>query len=507
MGKDLHPEQSSGVSLVERLPAADFPVRVVQVDLSAADTYDNRSDRARLEDGLCEALGSPELDMPVSVVRDLAGILETSDRRITVTVRSSGDAGDRWEATRVRPSGEPVPWYLAVLDLGPPRVWGQLLDGETGRVVITGTGDAAAEVIERMGTRCGAVEGSIEHVVVAGSGAAVDGLLGAGRLDMSPNPHELPVPALRRVPASDLDVGTYVSDSAAVVAIPVAGESLGGDAVGGAVVSGIANADKVSLYVDIGADGVAIVGNRERLFGASLPAGPVFEGGELSHGIGAVSGAIEGVAIDPHSLEVVVRTIDDVAPQGICGAGAIETVAGLFDAGIVQADGRFDVSSACASMRKAGRQWEFVLVPAGDSGTGADIVFTESDLKRVMQTKAAIYAGVTTLLRGAGLEWQAIERIVIGGMPGRRLGIEQAMAIGLFPELDAERFEFIGNGSLLGARAVATSRRLAGRAGQIAMMLRTVRLVGDPSFQNEYESALHMLRAGGQGSAPAGGRP
>jgi len=506
MAKGLHPERSSGVSFVERLPAADFPLRLVDLDLTASSPRDSRSDRARFEDGLCEALGSPEVNVPVSVVRELADILAASDRKVTVTVRSSGEAGERWEATRVRSSADPAPWYLAVLDLGPARVWGQLLDGETGRVIVTAMGDGPAEVIERMGLRCGAVKGSIEHVVIAGGRAVVDRFLGTGPLRLPADPHVLPVPPSGMVAASELGLEGYVSAGAVVVAVPGARESLGGDAVGGAVVSGIANGESVCLYIDIGPEGAAIVGNREGLLAASLPSGPVFEGGGLSNGVGAVPGAIEGVTIDPRSLKAAVSTIDDAAPVGLCGAGVIETVAGLLRAGIVRTDGRFDATASSPRLRKAEGQWEFVLVPAVGSGTGADIVITESDLEGVMQTKAAVYAGMTALLKAASLDWAQLHKILIGGMPGRRLGIEGAMAIGLFPQLEPGRFEFIGNASLLAARAVATSRRLTGRAGQIAAALRTVDLTGDPLFQAEYEAALLMPQPGGRGSGTAGGR-
>ena len=93
-------------------------------------------------------------------------------------------------------------------------------------------------------------------------------------------------------------------------------------------------------------------------------------------------------------------------------------------------------------------------------------------MQSVMRATTAMSAGMTALLESASVKWTDLQKIVIGAASGRMLRARQLMAMGLFPELDAGRFEFAGNGSLLGARAVATSRRLEGRANQIASGMR-----------------------------------
>jgi uncharacterized 2Fe-2S/4Fe-4S cluster protein (DUF4445 family) len=473
----LHPEQSSAVSLVERLPAADFPLRLVDVVLLSS-LRDRKSDRAELEDALCEALGAADIDMPISVVRDLGETFRAADGKVMVTVRSMSGIGERWEVTRVRPSADAVPWYVAVLDLGHETVWGQLLDGETGRVVVTAAAASAREALDKMGGRCGAAEGSVEHVVVAGGASTVLGFLGPDALPRAVDPHVSPWAGLGPAPASALQLGALVSPRAVVKALPAATDRLGGDIVGGLLVSGVTNGEGVSLYVDVGPAGAVVVGNREWLVAMAFDAGSVFEGGGLSHGMAAVPGAIERVTIDPVTLRATVTTIDEAAPRGISGSGVIDAVAELLKAGIVLPDGRFDPSCGSPDLHREDGRPEYVLVPAGSSATGSEMVLTESDVQSVMRAAMAMSAGMTALLESVSVEWAGLQKIVIGAASGKILRVRQLMAIGLFPQLDADRFEFAGNGSLLGARAVATSRRLEGRANQIASGMRKAGVSG-----------------------------
>ncbi|MBN1632040.1 MAG: DUF4445 domain-containing protein [Thermoleophilia bacterium] len=478
MSDALHPEQSSGVSLVERLPAADFPVRLVDIVVESS-IKDKKSDRAEVEDALCEALGAADITIPIPVIRDLGETLREADGKVTVTVRSASGTGEKWEVTRVRPAADAAPWYVAVLDIGPVTVWGQLLDGETGRVVVTAAAGSAREALDKMGSRCGAAQESIEHVVVAGGTSSVLRFLGPEAREREVDPHAPPWADLSSVSVSTLELGPFVCARAVVKAVPAVSESVGGDIVAGVLVSGAANVADLCLYVDMGPDGAAVVGNRERLVVTPLAAGGVFEGVGLSHGMAAVSGAIERVTIDPATLQSTVSTIDDGVPRGICGSGVMDTVAGLLATGVVTREGRFAPDSGSPSLKERGGRLEYVLVPAGCSSSASDIVLAESDVEKVMQATAAMVAEMTALLESVSVEWDDLRKVVIGTISGRFLIASQLVSLGVFPEIDPAHFEFVGNGSLLGARAVATSRRLEGRAEQVASLMREPQPRGD----------------------------
>jgi uncharacterized 2Fe-2S/4Fe-4S cluster protein (DUF4445 family) len=80
--------------------------------------------------------------------------------------------------------------------------------------------------------------------------------------------------------------------------------------------------------------------------------------------------------------------------------------------------------------------------------------------------------------------------VVIAGGFGRYLDLERVQALGMVPELPAERFVFLGNGSLLGASLVATSREVLRTARKTAEMMTYLELSVNAGFMDSYVSAL-----------------
>jgi uncharacterized 2Fe-2S/4Fe-4S cluster protein (DUF4445 family) len=135
---------------------------------------------------------------------------------------------------------------------------------------------------------------------------------------------------------------------------------------------------------------------------------------------------------------------------------------------------------------------EYVLVEAEYTGIGGEIVITEADVDNLVRAKGAIYAGIATLLESVALEWEDIEQVFVAGGFGKYLRIEQAQAIGLFPEVDVDKFTFVGNGSLLGARLVSFSKDMLKAAEQVALMMTNVELSDNQSFMDHYMAAMFL---------------
>jgi len=64
-----------------------------------------------------------------------------------------------------------------------------------------------------------------------------------------------------------------------------------------------------------------------------------------------------------------------------------------------------------------------------------------------------MYSGFMTLLEEVGLSLNDLDRVILAGGFGSYVDLEKAMIIGLLPEMDPGKVTYIGNGSLLGARA------------------------------------------------------
>ena len=99
-----------------------------------------------------------------------------------------------------------------------------------------------------------------------------------------------------------------------------------------------------------------------------------------------------------------------------------------------------------------GDGFEYVLVWAEDSLVNEDIVISEVDIENLIRAKGAMYAGYQTLLESVEMSFMDLERIIIAGNFGAYLDLEKAIRIGLLPDLDRNKFFYLGNGSLLGAQ-------------------------------------------------------
>lgn len=530
-GADARPEPLGRVSvrLLEAIDsqavsatwAIDPPVRKVPLSLTPPTPSIRLSDLARVREALCRALDVEHIRIPIETVRELPQALRSGDWTITATI-CHFDGG--WEVTRIQAGEDVAPPCLAAIDLGTTTVWGQLLDGFTGVVLASAASfnqqivfgedvisrmvraqeaggrdqlqQAAIatvnEVLEEMAAHAGLAPTSVDYVVVSGNSVMLCLLLGVETRYLRLEPYVPPLDTAPVVKAASLGTGILSAPGAMLKTLPVVGSYVGGDIVAGVVASGMADESGTCLYLDVGTNGEVVIGDRDWLLAASCSAGPAFEGGGLRHGMRATSGAVESVAIDRETLEVSVLTVDDAPPLGICGSGVIDAVAELLRTGLLLANGRFDAEASAPGLRTVGDRLEFVIVPAEFSGTGSDIVLTEADVDNVIRAKAAMFAGVSALLKTVSLDWSDLRRVIIAGAFGRHLRVNEATTIGLLPELDCSRLEFLGNGSLLGARAVALSRDMERKAEGVAAIMNNVELSDNPVFHEEYMAAMFL---------------
>jgi uncharacterized 2Fe-2S/4Fe-4S cluster protein (DUF4445 family) len=206
----------------------------------------------------------------------------------------------------------------------------------------------------------------------------------------------------------------------------------------------------------------------------------------------ATRGAIEEVSINPNTYEPMILTIGRVKPIGICGSGLIDAVAQLIQVGIIDQAGKFYRDLKTERVRKGPDGYEYVLAFQKDTRLNDDIVLTEIDIENLIRTKGSIYAGCKVLLQSVGLDFKDLDRVIIAGGFGRHLNLEKAMFIGLLPEMEMDRFTFVGNGSLLGARLLSFSKELLQEAERIALMMTNLELSNYPSYMDEFVAALFL---------------
>lgn len=280
-----------------------------------------------------------------------------------------------------------------------------------------------------------------------------------------------------------------INSQSPVYTVPCVASYVGGDIVAGVLATKMHRNSELSLFMDIGTNGEIVIGNNEWLMAAACSAGPCFEGSGIKSGMRATEGAIESVRINPETYEIEIIAIGGVYPVGICGSGMIDAISDMFLAGIIDQKGRL-VTGKTDRIRERGGELEFLLYT--DKSRQRDIVLTEADIENILRAKAAIYAGVATLLGEVGLSIDAIEKIYIAGGFGHYLNIEKAIILGMLPDVKREKFIFMGNTSIAGSYLCLLSEELKREGEKIASGMTYIELSVSRNFMDEYMSALFL---------------
>ncbi len=90
-----------------------------------------------------------------------------------------------------------------------------------------------------------------------------------------------------------------INPKARIYGMPIISGHVGADAAACMLAIDMANESRLVAVMDIGTNTELILGNKEKIFAASCPAGPAFEGGKITNGMPGLPGAIEKVVIAP----------------------------------------------------------------------------------------------------------------------------------------------------------------------------------------------------------------
>ncbi len=293
------------------------------------------------------------------------------------------------------------------------------------------------------------------------------------------------------------DIGFDVNPAARVFIFPQVGGFVGGDTVACMLASDFDHKSKATLLVDIGTNGeIALLKPDGGILCASTAAGPAFEGARISQGMRATAGAISKV--DVKDGELALEVIGGVAPSGLCGTALIDAVAAMLDAGVLDETGRIlDASELDASVtadfrrRIVGEDGDARFILAFGDGAGAgEVALRQRDIRELQLASGALRAGVDTLLSRAGLDADDLDSVLLAGAFGNFIRRENAIRIGLLPQVDVSRVRFVGNAASLGAKMALRSRGDRERASHLGAIAKHVDLGTDPEFQMNFSMAM-----------------
>ncbi len=224
-----------------------------------------------------------------------------------------------------------------------------------------------------------------------------------------------------------------IHPKATVYGGPLIASHLGADTAADLLALGIEDQIEPVILVDVGTNTEVVIGNRDRLLAASCPAGPAFEGGEVTYGMPGYDGAVEKVVIDDRGVADL-SVIGDVDPIGICGSGLIDLIAELRRTNMMDELGRFTDGSG---------EYEF--------STTNNLTLSRADISALAQAKAANYCGQAIVLREYGLPIEKFEKLYLAGGFANYVDESNAIDIGFIANMPLDKVEKVGNASLEGA--------------------------------------------------------
>jgi uncharacterized 2Fe-2S/4Fe-4S cluster protein (DUF4445 family) len=478
---------------------------------------DNISDIDRVTRELKKRLGYPSYEISLDCLQGLAQKLRASDWKVTATVtRHDGlgrilqiEAGDTSERN-----------YGLAVDVGTTTVVTQLVHMKNGKVIgVQGNHNQQSrygeDVISRMVFACG--RGSLDPlhqavvkninsltralvnekgieindincIVVGGNTVMSHFLLGLMPCSIRLEPY---VPTANVYPQIlAREIGIEVNRNAILETIPSVASYIGGDTVAGVLAAGMTDQPEIKCLIDVGTNAEIVIGNNEWLVCASASAGPAFEGGGARGGMRATKGAIEKVEIDQGQVHY--ETIGNTRPMGICGSGFIEAIYELAKNKIIGQDGKFNPAPGDKRVVVEDNVPQYILAFPEETETGQAVSISEIDINNLIRSKGAVYAALKSLVDYVGLGFEQLDTIYLSGGFGSSLNIPKAIGIGLVPDIDPQKIQFLGNSCVMGSRMALLSCPAFESALSIARKMTNIELSKYPAFMNEFIAALFL---------------
>ena len=481
---------------------------------------DTMPDNERLTWAIEEALGVEHVNIPFAVMVKLAHTLRENNWNVCV----KGELKDGTFTCMEITSPEDTSIVGCAIDIGTTTVTMVLVDLQTGKILAKGSSGNGqirygADVINRIieqskfGGRKKLQDAIIKETLspIIANLCKSAGINARSILRLSVGANTTMNHLLVGVDAQSVRMEPYVpsffawegllagdvklpaNPLAPVLIAPNIGSYEGGDITAGTLAAGLWDRDEMSLFIDLGTNGELVFGNRDFMMSCACSAGPAFEGGDISCGMRATDGAIEACTLDKHTMEPTLTIVGDPGqkPVGICGSGIIDIISELFRCGIINAKGLF-VREGNRVRRDHHGMGRYVLAEPQDSETEREISINEVDIDNFVRAKAAIFSAINIMLSSLDMDVTVLEHVYVAGGIGSGINMENAVRIGMFPDVDRSLFEYIGNSSLAGAYAMARSDNAVDKVDELASNMTYMELSTNPRYMDEFVAACFL---------------
>ena len=284
------------------------------------------------------------------------------------------------------------------------------------------------------------------------------------------------------------EIGLNISPFGIIYIPPIISAYVGSDITSGVLASGLKDQKGNTLFIDIGTNGEMIMASEGKLVATSTAAGPAFEGMNITFGMRAGTGAIEYFEIT-EDYDILIKTIGESEPVGICGSGLFDIVGELVRVGIIQKSGKFIKIENCelpdkikTRITKYDGRAAFLI--------GEGVYLTLLDIRQVQLAKSAIRAGIEAMIGMNDICLDDIDRVFIAGSFGYHLRAKSLSNIGIIPKDLESKIEFVGNTSKTGGIAFLLNIDCREDMLKTVSETESLELADYPGFENLFISSM-----------------
>jgi len=507
--QSLTTPQRTQVEGLEVHIAPDPMLSCFQVDLESPTIHNQEADIDRLVKAVEDDSRVNGLDIDWDLLSHVSPQLREWDWKASVTVR---------DHEIISMTAEPLKLLGLAVDLGTTKIAAYLMDLETGQIlaskgmmnpqiaygedviarmarvrsapresrrlrecVVEALNELARELCEESGLD----HASIMDTVMVGNTAMHHLFTGLPVAQLAAAPY---VPSVRM--ALDIkarDLGLTSASGSYVHLLPNIAGFVGADHVAALLATRAYEAEEITLVLDIGTNTEVCLSGPGFMTSVSCASGPAFEGAHIEHGMRAANGAIEHVRLSSGRIEY--QTIGGIPPTGFCGSGILDALAQLYEIGVLDTGGRMKDRDRVRS-RNGVR--EYVLVGEEERDGQPALTITQKDVRELQLAKAAMQSGIRVLLENHSLSVGDIDRVLVAGAFGSYIDIESAMAVGILPQVPAERVQQVGNAAGIGAQLALVSHRERTKAQEIARQTGYIEMASLADFQDIFTEAIFL---------------
>ena len=494
--------------------------RAVELTMAEPTEDDTMPDNERLTWAIQDALGVEKVEIPFAVMVKLATTLRENNFHVTVKGELMESTFRCMEIT----ASEDKTIAGCAIDIGTTTVSMVLVDLETGKILAKGSSgngqirfgadvinriieqgkpggkkklqdaivkETLTPIIANLCKSAGISARSILRLCVGANTTMNHLFVGVDAQSVRMDPYIPSFFAWEGLLAGDLKLPA--NPLAPVLIAPNIGSYVGGDITAGTLASMIWNKDEMSLFIDLGTNGEIVFGNRDFMMTCACSAGPAFEGGDISCGMRATDGAIEACTIDKITMEPTMTIVGDAdqRPVGICGSGIIDSISELFRTGIINAKGLF-AREGDRIARDAHGMGRYILAKASESETGREVSINEVDIDNFIRAKGAIFSAIDTMLQSVDMTVEMIDHVYVAGGIGSGINMRNAVNIGMLPDVELEKFSYIGNSSLTGAYAMVISDQANEKCTELGANMTYLELSTYPGYMDSFVAACFI---------------